>query len=250
MKVCSLPDGTDIAYLDEGEGHPVILIHGFASNASVNWLSPGWFQTLVDAGYRVIALDNRGHGESTKFYDEDDYRLFRMAGDVHELISQLGLRNPHVMGYSMGARITATLAHSHGDELGKIILAGNGFNMIEGGFDSSDIRDGLLAASIEATTTDIGRDFRFFSEQTKSDLRALAACIMGGRAHIPAETFLGIQNETLVTIGTEDTVASGGERLAALIPNARFEPIPKRNHMNAVGDKVYKRNVIEFLASS
>ena len=153
MKHIAHLNESEIAYHDEGEGHAVVLVHGFASNASVNWLSPGWIKTLVDAGYRVIALDNRGHGESTKFYKEEDYRLLRMAGDVRELIGYLELRSPHVMGYSMGARITATLAHSHGDELGKIILAGNGYNMVEGGFDSSEIRDGLMAENIEQFKT-------------------------------------------------------------------------------------------------
>ncbi|MEM7069420.1 MAG: alpha/beta hydrolase [Pseudomonadota bacterium] len=238
---------TDLAYFDEGEGAPIVLIHGFASNASVNWLSPGWIKTLTDAGYRVIAIDNRGHGDSRKFYEEEAYTLQNMSGDVAGLIDHLGLVKPHVMGYSLGSRITATLAHLHGEKIGQIILAGNGYNMVEGGFDSSMIRDGLLAESLDATTTDIGRDFRFFAEQTKSDLNALAACIMGGRAHIPESVFQEIQNDTLVIIGTEDTVAIDGERLAALIPRGRYEPIPKRNHMNAVGDKVYKQKVLEFL---
>lgn len=238
---------TSIAYLDEGEGHPVILVHGFASNASVNWLSPGWINTLTEAGYRAIAIDNCGHGESSKFYEEADYHLDKMAGDVFNLIEHLDLETPHVMGYSMGSRISATLAHEHGSRLGKVVLAGNGYNMVEGGFDSEAIRDGLLAESFDKAPTDIGRDFRFFADQTQSDLKALAACIMAARTHIPVSVFENIQNETLVIVGTEDTVAEDGDKLADLIPNGRFEPIPRRNHMNAVGDKVYKQKVLEFL---
>ncbi len=247
MKQIAQLENASIAYLDEGQGQPIILVHGFASNASVNWLHPGWMKTLSEAGYRVVALDNRGHGDSSKFYDENSYRLAEMAGDVLDLIDHLGLESPHVMGYSMGARITATLAHSDGERLGKIVLAGNGYNMIEGGFDSSTIRDGLMAENLDQTVTKIGRDFRFFAEQTGSDLKALAACIMGGRSHIPRETFEKIDNPALVTVGTEDTVAENGESLAALIPNGEFRPIPKRNHMNAVGDRVYKQNVLTFL---
>ena len=53
----------EIAYLDEGEGEPIVLVHGFASNKEVNWVAPGWIATLTRAGHRAIALDNRGHGE-------------------------------------------------------------------------------------------------------------------------------------------------------------------------------------------
>jgi non-heme chloroperoxidase len=53
----------------------------------------------------------------------------------------------------------------------------------------------------------------------------------------------------MVIVGTEDTVAVDGEKLASIIPNGHFEPIPKRNHMNAVGDKVYKQAVLDFISS-
>ena len=248
MKHVAQLENTNLAYLDEGTGKPVVLVHGFASNASVNWLHPGWIRTLTEAGYRAIALDNRGHGDSGKFYDEASYRLPVMAEDVYQLIDHLNLDRPHVMGYSMGARITATLASAQGEKLGRIVLAGNGYNMIEGGFNSTTIRDGLLADDVDSVQTKIGRDFRVFAQQTGSDLKALAACIMGGRSHISPTTFESIANPTMVTIGTEDTVASDGEKLAALIPDGHFEPIPERNHMNAVGDRVYKRNVLAFLA--
>ncbi|MGI9351253.1 MAG: alpha/beta fold hydrolase [Rhizobiaceae bacterium] len=238
---------TSIGFLDEGVGHPVVLVHGFASNAEVNWLWPGWIKALNKAGYRAIAIDNRGHGESTKFLSEEDYHLDKMAGDVLNLIAYLELKTPDVMGYSMGSRITATLANRHGGRLGNIILAGNGYNMIEGGFDSTAIRDGLLAASFEQAPTTIGRDFRFFADQTGSNLEALAACIMAARTHIPESVFESIKNRTLVIAGTEDTVADNPAQLATIIPDGHFEPIPNRNHMNAVGDKVYKEKVLEFL---
>lgn len=239
-------NGTEIAYIDEGEGEQIVLIHGFASNATANWVKPGWIAPLTEAGYRVIALDNRGHGKSTKYYDDADYSLDAMAGDVSGLIDGLGLVSPHVMGYSMGARITATLAAMRGQDLGKIIFAGNGYNMIEGGFDTSLVRDALLADSLEDAAPGVGRDFRVFAEKTGNDLKALAACIRGRM--IPREVFEGITNEALVIIGEEDEIGVDGDRLAALMPNGRFESVPRRNHMNVVGDKVYKAKVLEFLA--
>lgn len=239
--------GTEIAYFDEGEGQPIVLIHGFASTASVNWLGTGWIKTLTDAGYRVIAVDNRGHGKSTKFYEESDYTLTKMAGDIAGLISELGLTTPHVMGYSMGCRITTTLASEYDAPLGKLVLAGNGLNMIRGGFDTNIVRDALLADTLEEAAPGTGRDFRVFAEKTGNDLKALAACIRG--QVIPQSIFEGLRNETLVIVGDEDDIAIDGDKLAGLIPNGRFENIPGRNHMNAVGDKVYKQKVLEFLAA-
>jgi len=246
MNHVKLPSA-EIAYLDEGEGIPILMIHGFASNAKTNWLNPGWINFMSDEGYRVIALDNRGHGESTKFYEQDDYKLEHMAGDVANLIDHLELGKVHIMGYSMGARISSVLAHLYPEKVDKVILAGNGNNMIEGGFDSSEIYNGLMADSDDDVTTKIGTEFRAFAKQTGSDLKALAACIMGGRSHIDKAVFTEMKPQVLVTVGTEDSVAVDGDKLASIIPNGQFKPIPKRNHMNAVGDKVYKQNVLEFL---
>src|SRR5258705_13631788 len=103
-------NGVDISYLDEGEGEPVMLVHGFASTKEVNWVQPGWVATLTRAGRRAIALDNRGHGESSKLYDPAGYHTDKMAEDVRALIDHLGLDRVDAMGYSMGARIGAFLA--------------------------------------------------------------------------------------------------------------------------------------------
>ena len=79
----------EIAYLDEGEGDPILLVHGFASTKNVNWVYPAWVSELRKNGRRVIALDNRGHGESGKFYDPAQYSIAQMAGDVIALMDHL-----------------------------------------------------------------------------------------------------------------------------------------------------------------
>ena len=105
-------DKLDFAYFDEGEpsGDPVLLIHGFASNKTVNWIGPGWVKTLGGAGYRVIAIDNRGHGESDKPHETEAYVPEKMAADAIALLDHLEIGKAHVMGYSMGARIGAFMS--------------------------------------------------------------------------------------------------------------------------------------------
>ena len=75
----------EIAYLDEGRDSsltPIVLVHGFASTKETNWVYPGWTTTLLETGRRVIALDNRGHGQSAKLYDPAAYHSDIMAEDV------------------------------------------------------------------------------------------------------------------------------------------------------------------------
>ena len=168
-------DGVDIAFLDEGTGDPIVLVHGFASTAQVNWVYPGWVATLVKAGRRVIALDNRGHGGSSKLYDPAAYHSARMAEDVRALLDHLDLGRADVMGYSMGARITAFFALAHPQRLRRAVFGGLGIHLVDGGLPES-IAEALEAPSLADVHDPMGRMFRAFAEQTKSDLKALAAC--------------------------------------------------------------------------
>jgi pimeloyl-ACP methyl ester carboxylesterase len=125
-------DGVKIDYVDEGEGEPILLIHGFASNATVNWRDPGWIEALTKAGRRVVALDNRGHGKSEKLYEPDRYGAPAMAEDAVRLLDHLGIGRADVMGYSVGARIAAFLVLAHPQRVRSVIFAGLGINMVRG----------------------------------------------------------------------------------------------------------------------
>jgi pimeloyl-ACP methyl ester carboxylesterase len=243
----------EIPYLDEGQkqpnAEPIVLVHGFASNKEVNWVNPGWVATLTRAGRRVIALDNRGHGASSKLYDPADYEMALMADDVRALLDHLGIERADVMGYSMGARITAFLCLSHPARVRSAILGGLGVNLIEGhsGGLAQTIVAALEAPSLADVTHPVGHAFRSFAEQTKSDLKALAACMRRPRQSLSRAQVGGIRTPTLVAVGTIDEVAGSAQDLAALIPGARALDIPDRDHMLAVGDKVFKTGVLDFL---
>lgn len=237
----------EIAYLDAGEGEPIVLVHGFASSKEANWVEPGWVTTLVAAGRRVIALDNRGHGASTKLYDPADYDRAAMAEDVRALLDHLGLARADVMGYSMGARITANLAIAHPDRTRSAILGGIGVRLVRGGGLPESIARALEAPSLADVEDAQGRMFRAFADKTKSDLRALAACLRGGGPSLKPDAVAAIRVPTLIAVGTRDAVAGSPRELAALIPGAHVLEIPDRDHMLAVGDRVYKAGVLDFL---
>lgn len=240
-------DGVEIAFLDHGEGEPVVLVHGFASNKEVNWVAPGWIATLTGAGRRAIALDNRGHGASTKLYDPAAYHSTVMAEDVRRLLDHLGLPHADVFGYSMGARITAYLALAHPQRVRSAVLGGLGIQLVDGVGLPEELAQGLEAPSLAAVTDPTARTFRSFAEQTKSDLRALAACLRGSRQTLSRAEVERIAVPLLVAVGSKDTIAGSPQELAALIPGARALTIPNRDHMLAVGDKVFKAEVLEFL---
>ena len=237
----------EIAYLDEGEGEPIVLIHGFASTKEVNWLLTSWFATLTKAGRRTIALDNRGHGASTKLYDPADYHSAIMAEDVRALLDHLEIERADLMGYSMGSRIAAFLSVTHPARVRLAILGGLGIRLVEGVGLPESIAEALEAPTVADVKDPTGRTFRVFAEQTKSDLRALAACIRGSRQTLSRAEVAAIVAPVLVAVGTTDKVAGNAQELAALIPGARALDIPGRDHMLAVGDKVFKTAVIDFL---
>ena len=246
-------NGVALAYLDldpEGVdlGEPILLIHGFASTHRINWAQPSWTSTLTKAGRRTILLDNRGHGESEKLYDPQAYETPRMAEDAANLLAHLCVARADVMGYSMGARIGAFLALQRPDLVRSLTLGGLGIHLVEGVGLPLGIADAMEAPSLEALTDPMQRMFRAFADQNGSDLRALAACIRGSRQTLSADEVARIAAPTLVAVGTADPVAGDAHALARLLPDGEALDIPGRDHNRAVGDKVYKQGVLDFLA--
>ncbi len=248
-----LSGGVEISYLDfgpltEDRHEPIVLVHGFGSTHAVNWLFSQWVKTLTEDGRRVVVFDNRGHGRSQKLYDPAAYSLDLMAGDLLALLDHLGLERPDVMGYSLGGRISTHFAVTHPNRIRSLILGGIGVSLV----DSAGLHPGVAEAMEAADIQDIDdpslKLFRGFAEATRSDLAALAACARGARKALDPASLRQISVPVLVCVGTRDDVAGDPHPLAPLFQNARIIDIPGRDHNRAVGDRVYKQAVLEFLA--
>ena len=151
------------------------------------------------------------------------------------------------MGYSMGARITTNLVIAHQARVRSAILGGIGVRLVTGGGLPEPIARALETDEPDEITDPQGIMFRRFADQTKSDRLALAACLRGGGPALkPAEVAV-IKIPVLIAVGTKDTIAGSPQELQALIPGAQVLAIPDRDHMIAVGDKVYKAGVVKFL---
>jgi pimeloyl-ACP methyl ester carboxylesterase len=249
MPVLAVAPSISIAYEIVGVGDPILLVHGFASNRSMNWRTPGWFDTLSRAGRQVIAPDMRGHGESSKPHQREAYDEGEMAGDVVRLLDHLGLPRADVMGYSMGGFIVMRLLRDHPGRIRRAVVAGVGNNYYgRGPIDTDAIAAGLREPDAARVTGAVPRTFRIFAEQGRNDLEALALCMTRDRTSVVASELEGLTVPVLIVVGEKDNITGPPPLLAESIPGALVAIIPGRDHMSTVGDKAYKAAVLEFLA--
>jgi pimeloyl-ACP methyl ester carboxylesterase len=245
--------GVDIAFIDarpQGRdlNEPILLIHGFASNHRINWVNPRWVETLTKSGRRVVAFDNRGHGQSEKLYAPADYHADLMTKDAANLLAHLGIERADVMGYSMGARIASFLALAEPTLVRSLVLGGLGGRLVRDAGLPEAIAEAMEAPSIDSLADPMQRLFRAFADQTKSDRAALAACVRGSRRSLTPADAARITQPTLVAVGERDAIAGDPSTLVALLPRAEALLIPGRDHNLAVGDKAFKAGALEFLA--
>ncbi len=249
-----LSDGVAIAYLDfmplvADKNEPIILIHGFASTHAVNWLFTQWVKTLTEDGRRVVLLDNRGHGRSQKLYDPAAYNLDAMAEDVARLMDHLDIKRADIMGYSLGARIAAVFTLIHPDRARSLTLGGVGSSLTTPHMLPRGLAEAMEIERIEDIEDPGLKIFRGFAESTRSDLKALAACARGAAGQGVAPAALSrIEAPVLVCVGTRDDVAGDPHPLAKLFKDVHIVDIPGRDHNRAVGDRVFKQAVLDFLA--
>lgn len=239
--------GVRLAYDDVGHGRAVILLHGFASSRALNWQSVNWYDTLTSHGYRAIALDLRGHGESEKLYDPQAYRPARMGGDVVRLMDHLGIERAEIIGYSMGARVALSVLKRKPDRLRHAVLAGVGENLLKG-MNAETIARALELDSPDAVADPVARDFRAFADRQKGDRKALAACMRGYREPVDREALARTKIPLLFIVGGEDTLIGDPHALSDINPKAELVVVPDRDHLNVVSDEGFKDAILSFLA--
>lgn len=238
-------DGVGIHFVDEGEGQPVLLLHGFAADARINWVRPGVVERLVEAGFRVVAPDARGHGRSDKPHDPASYGDGAMGRDVVALIEHLGLAAPDLVGYSMGAYVAMHLAQRR-SVMRRLVLAGVGEHTLRGSVERREVVAALEAEDPRTVDDPAGRAFRNFADATKADRSALAA-VQRARIFEPGD-LAAIHVPTLVVAAEGDTLAGAPGPLAERIPGAEAAVVPG-DHLSAPTKPELADALVRFLAA-
>jgi pimeloyl-ACP methyl ester carboxylesterase len=244
-------DGYRLATYSWGEetGPTVLLVHGFASSTRDNWVNTGWIRDLQRSGYRVLALDQRGHGRSDKPHDPHDYGMALLTADVEAVLDTYLVDSAFYVGYSLGARVGWDVARAEGGRLEKVVLGG-----VPDGVPLSRLDLSQARAFVEDGTPVTDRVTQNYVQLIErvggNDLRALLAIAEGLRTsgaadpdpdHAPAQPIL-------FATGTMDAIIEGSRTLAEACPQGRFVEIPDRHHFNAPGSRVFRTAALEFLA--
>ena len=232
-------------------GHPtIILVHGFGSSRMQNWKSTGWYGGLTEAGFSLVVMDCRGHGDSGKPHDEGAYGHDRMAQDVIAVMDAAGLASALICGYSMGGFIGLRLLAAHPDRVIKMAIAGVGETYLQDAITAPEARaalaDALLTPDKDSITDARGRMFRAFADQPGKDRFALAACMRAMSPRLAPATLAALMRPILVVCGALDDTAGRPEPLAGMFADGKAVVIPGRDHMSAVGDRHTRQAVIDF----
>ena len=249
--------GLSLAYDDitpEG-GAPagtVLMVHGFATSRAENWRRLGWYGAFERKGYRVVAHDARGHGESDKPHDPAAYGREELVGDIVRLLDHLQLERVDLLGYSMGARLSLQTALEHPDRVGNLIVGGIGGRMLKPPTDqpapTMTMAEAMQAEDPESITDKTLKGFRLFADQQGEDRLALAAFTQGrgGMALSPDDLRL-MRPPTLVVAGSRDEMAGDPQELADAIPGAKAVTLPACDHFSAIPHALFKAAVFDFL---
>lgn len=242
--------GVNIHYLDHGNGTAVTLIHSMASNLHHSWAESGWIEHLRPS-YRTIALDCRGHGLSAKSYDPDFYTADKMADDVVRLLDHLGIDRTLVAGYSMGACVALNLAVRYGERVRAMVIGGVSSRAykVPPREDLERLFEVLRADDISSFTNRAALFMRSFCVKNGNDPKALAAFSLHRRPDVEQSQLAAIRAPVLIMAGTKDAIVQGIDELAASIPGARIMTLEGRNHLDALGDPLFKQAAMEFFAT-
>jgi pimeloyl-ACP methyl ester carboxylesterase len=255
--------GVKIHYIVEGQGEPVVLIHGYAASIAANWAQPGVIKALA-TNYQVIALDNRGHGQSDKPHDQSAYGT-KTLDDVIRLMDHLKIKKAHIVGYSMGGFMTEELMVEHPNRFLTATFGGAGWN---------DPKDTTMATSLNqlADSLETGKGIgpliialnpvgaplpspqqlemtnKMF--MAANDAAALAAVARGFAKFppIPEAKIRGNKIPALALIGELDPLKAGVDHLNGVMPHLKIVVIPGATHLTAFANPLFISSLKGFLA--
>lgn len=244
-------DGFSIAYDDNAPAdyeRAILLVHGFVSNRNEGWKRTGWYAALERRRFRVIALDQRGHGESGKSYDPDAYLRANLARDVVELMDHLAVNRVDLFGYSMGARVAAGAALATPERFSNLILGGVGDKMLtERPSARGDVMaNAMLAEDPETITEPFLKSFRQFADEQGEDRAALAAFVQAENPPLDTDGFARLPMPVLVVAGQRETNGDP-EVLAQAFADGRGVVIPGCDHFSAIPHALTKAAVFDFI---
>jgi len=252
-----ISDGVQIAYDDIAPSAPaggdgertIVLIHGFASNRNEGWKRTGWYQAFERRGIRVIALDQRGHGESAKLYEPEAYERETLAGDVLALMDHLGVERFDLFGYSMGTRTALAVALATPDRVSNLILGGVGGKLLEPSpaVVGEPMADAMLAEDPATISQPMLKSFRQFADEQGEDRKALAAVTRVNNPPLDRHALAALPMPVLVVAGQGDTGAGDPEGLAHIFPHGRSVTVPGCDHFSAIPHALTKAAVFDFL---
>lgn len=253
-------DGARIHYTDEGSGVPVVLIHGFAVNADLNWRTPGITERLA-RHYRVIMLDLRGHGLSDKPHDDTQYGA-KMVEDIPRLLDHLGIDRAHVAGYSLGGFVTLRLAATHPDRLYSAMVLGAGWESPE----NKPFLDALVKlADTLASGGSIGPLSSYLGEERAkpglvhklwlnlmtgyfNDKQALIGVLRGlPELSLTEEQVRGISLPVCTIVGDRDSLQVGAKAMEGRVKNLTATIIKDADHMQAPMRPAFVADMEAFL---
>jgi pimeloyl-ACP methyl ester carboxylesterase len=247
-------NGVEIAYDDIAPAGPaertILLVHGFASNRNEGWKRTGWYQALPRRGFRVIAMDQRGHGESAKSRDPADYGRLALAADAVALLDHLGVRRPEVFGYSMGTRTAMQMAIDAPDRVNNLMLGGVGGKLFDPPRAPENGETIVTAMTVEdpsSIKTDFLKSFRQFADEQGEDRQALAAFSQAQNPPLDRDTLGRLDMPVLVVAGSGDDLAGSPEDLARLFPHGKGVTLPGCDHFSAIPHASLKATVFDFL---
>ena len=244
--------GVTIAYDDLAPQGPaertIVLVHGFASNRHEGWRRTGWYQAFERRRVRCIALDQRGHGQSSKFYEPEAYLRSNLADDLIGLLDHLDLRRVDLFGYSMGTRTSLAAAIKAPERISNLILGGVGAGLLEERTTplGATMADAMLADDPQTISHPMMKSFRQFADEQGEDRKALAAFTQTDNPPLDKVAMGALPMPVLVVAGDRDTGGSP-EGLAAHFPIGHGVTIVGCDHFSAIPHGLTKAAVFDFL---